>query len=166
LEIEQEANFANNEEDLNVTAALEEMEEENDEHAEYTLGHELVADFVPFAEIADDNEKVTKLTTLSSTLKQELIDWKAFRISTINRFRIGAKVAEITHEGEAACLLRFFGYCHTVHDVSQPSMKLLRAHNIGATVEAYVKWLEEKQLMWSSVVTQRFKPWTCTFACC
>ena len=55
LEIEQEANFANNEEDLNVTAALEEMEEENDEHAEYTLCHELVADFVPFAEIADDN---------------------------------------------------------------------------------------------------------------
>ena len=139
--------MANGEIDLDICTELEEMEGECDEHAEYTLGHELVSDFVAFAEIAADNEKVTKLTTLSSTLKQELVDWKAFRTSTINRFRIGAKVGEVTHEGEVACLLRFFGYCNAVHDVSQPSMKLLRANSVGATVEAYVKWLEEKKLM-------------------
>ena len=142
------------------------MEEDCDEHAGFTLRHELVADFVPFAEISEDNEKVSTLTAISSTLRQELIGWKAFRTSTINRFRVGARVVDVTHEGEVASLLRFFNYCHAVHNIGQPSMKLLRANTIGATVEAYVKWLEEKQLMWSSVVTQRFKPWTCTFACC
>ena len=100
------------------------MEEDCDEHAEISIGHELIADFQPYASIDEDDQKVTKLQTISSTLKQELIDWKAYRTATINRFRSGSKVTEVSHEGEVATLLRFLGYVHTIKEVQHPTLKL------------------------------------------
>ena len=151
LEIEQDANAANMEEDLAITAELEEMEEDCDEHAEISIGHELLSDFQPYASIDEDDQKVTKLQTISSTLKQELIDWKAYRTATINRFRSGSKVTEVSHEGEVATLLRFLGYVHTIKEVQHPTLKVLRNHDICQVVQDYTQWLEAKQLKWSSV---------------
>ena len=127
------------------------MEEENDEHAEVTIGHELISDFTAFATIEEDDLKVQKLQSLSATLVKELAEWKAFRTSTINRFRSGSKVELISHEGEVATLLRFFGWLQTVKEVREPSMKVLRHHDICSVVEEYARFLEEKQLKWSSI---------------
>ena len=103
--------MANHQVDLALEAELEEMDEEGcDEHAEVTLLHELVADFEPFAVIEDDDSKVQKLQTLSSTLKQELAAWRSFRSSPLNRLRVGTKVTDVTHESEVATVLRFFGW--------------------------------------------------------
>ena len=54
----------------------------------------------PYAEIEEDNQKVGKLSTLSTALKKELSEWKAYRRSTLNRLRVGTRVAETTHEHE------------------------------------------------------------------
>ena len=128
---------------------LEEIED--DEHSEVTIGHELLSDFTAFATIEEDDQKVQKLQSLSATLAKELAEWKAFRTSTINRFRSGSKVELISHEGEVATLLRFFGWLHSAKEVREPSMKVLRHHDICQVVEDYARFLEEKQLRWSSV---------------
>ena len=151
LEIEQEANRANHEEDLLVTMELQQMDEENDEHSEVTIGHELISDFTPYATIEEDDQKVQKLQSLSATLVKELAEWKAFRTSTINRFRSGSKVELVSHEGEVATVLRFFGWLQTVKGVREPSMKVLRHHDICSVVEDYARFLEQKQLKWSSI---------------
>ena len=99
---------------------------------------------------AADNAKVVKLKTISPTLKKELEEWRDFRTCTINRLRTGARVNLITHEGELASLLRFFGYCNTTENISSPSMKLLREDSICKTVEKYLKSMEDK-LKYSSI---------------
>jgi len=78
---------------------------------------------------------------------------QAFRTSTLNRFRVGAKVVEITHDHEEQTVLRFFGYLvHTVCEVREPTMsKVFCDQEVGLTVEKYAQWLEEKQLQWSSI---------------
>ena len=124
---------------------------ENDEHSEVTIGHELLSDFTPFAIVEEDDKKIEKLQTISATLGKELADWKAFRTSTINRFRSGSKVELISHEGEVATVLRFFGWLQAVKKVREPSMKVLRHHSICQVVEDYARFLEEKQLKWSSI---------------
>ena len=53
LEIQQETDEANGEVDFLLQEELEEFNEECDEHAEYTLSHELIYDFEPFAEISE-----------------------------------------------------------------------------------------------------------------
>ena len=53
LEIQQETDEANGEVDFVLQEELEELNEECDEHAEYTLSHELIYDFEPFAEISE-----------------------------------------------------------------------------------------------------------------
>ena len=93
-----------------------------------------------------------------ATLKADLEQFKAYRTATINRFRVGSKVELITHQGEVETLLRFFGYVHTVKEVREPSMKLLRQHDIGQIVEDYcTKFLEEKALKWSSITNCKLK---------
>ena len=157
MEIEEEANSANMEEDLLLTDELAKLEEDCDEHLEMSLSYELVSDFTPYAEVESDNLKVTKLSTLSATLKADLEQFKAYRTATINRFRVGSKVEPITHTGEVETLLRFFGYVHTVKEVREPSMKLLRQHDIGQIVEDYTKFLEEKALKWSSITNCKIR---------
>ena len=106
----------------------------------------------PYAEVEEDNQKVGKLTTLCAALKTEIGEWKAFRSSTLNRLRVGTKVAEVTHEHEVQTMLRFFGYLHTVVEIREPTMKKIFCnHGVGMIVEDYARWLEAKQLKWSSV---------------
>ena len=145
------------EEDLLLTDELAKMEEGCDEHLEMSWSYEIVSDFTPYAEIESDNAKVTKLSTLSAALKADLEQFKAYRTATINRFRVGSKVEPITHQGEVETLLRFFGYVHTIKEVREPSMKLLRQDSIGQVVEDYTKYLEEKALKWSSITNCKIR---------
>ena len=49
-------------------------------------------------------------------------------------------------------MLRFFGYMHTVCEMREPTMKRVFCdHVVGVIVEDYAKWLEAKQLKWSSI---------------
>lgn len=101
----------------------------------------------PYADVEEDNAKVGKLTTISPALKKEIREWKAFRSSTLNRLRVGAKVAEVTHEHECQTMLRFFGYLHSVCEMREPTMKKVFCnHGVGVVIEDYAKWLEAKQL--------------------
>jgi hypothetical protein len=152
LEIEKEANDDAGDIDYVLNEELEQFQEECDEHAEITIAHELLCDFEPFAEIDTDNQKVSKLSTISAALKQELTDWKKFRTSNLNRLRIGSKVVEITHDHEVQTVLRFLGYVRTVLEINQPTFKkVFCSQDVGATVERYAQWLEDKQLAWSSI---------------
>ena len=130
---------------------LEQFQEECDEHAEITIVHELLCDFEPFAETDTDNQKVSKLSTISAALKKELTDWKQFRTSNLNRLRIGSKVVAVTHEHEVQTVLRFLGYVRTVLEIREPTFKVFCSQDVGATVEGYAQWLESKQLAWSSI---------------
>ena len=145
------------EEDLLLTEELAKLDEDCDEHLEMSWSYELVSDFTPYAEIESDNAKVTKLSTLSAALKDDLEQFKAYRTATINRFRVGSKVEPITHQGEVETLLRFFGYIHAVKEVRDPSMKLLRQQDIGQIVEDYTRHLEDKQLKWSSITNCKLR---------
>ena len=109
LTIEAERDAANGEENLLVTKQLEEIADENDEHAEISIAHELVSDYSCYASIEEDDQKIEKLQTISTQLERELDDWKAFRTSTINRHRTGSVVADISHEGHVQTFLRFCG---------------------------------------------------------
>ena len=92
------------------------------QHADITLVHELLLDFEPYADIEADNAKVSKLSTLSPQLKKEIVEWKDFRTSNLNRLRVTSKVANITHEHESATLLRFFGWLKQVEGVATPDL--------------------------------------------
>ena len=152
MEIEHEANLANGQLDLVLEEELHDIEEDGcDEHAEVTLLHELVADFEPYAEVEEDNLKVAKLQTLSPALKKELAEWRAFRSSPLNRLRVGTKVAEMTHESEAATVLRFFGWLKEKRAVAEPTLRVFRQPDIGAIVEEYGVFLRARELMWSSI---------------
>ena len=149
--MEKEANDEVGDVDLCLNDDLAQLDEECDEHAQITIMHELLTDFEPYADIDEDNAKVSKLSTLSATLKKELVSWKEFRMSNLNRLRAGSKVAEITHEHEVATCLRFFGWLKQVESVASPEMSVFREANIGAVVEKYARWLEGKNLAWSTV---------------
>ena len=113
--------------------------------------HELVADFEPYADVEADNCKVTALHPISARLAKELQEYKSFRTATLNRLRTGTKVVDVTFEHEKQTLLRFLGWCKTVHGIEQPTMEVLQAAEVGRTVEAYAQWLEARQLAWSSI---------------
>ena len=121
------------------------------QHAEVSFLHELVADFEPYAEIEADDAKVVALSQISSRLAKELKEYHAFRTATLNRLRTGTKVVDITFEHEKQTLLRFFGWCKTIHGISEPTMAVLQSHEVGRTVEAYAQWLEGRKLQWSSI---------------
>lgn len=149
--MDKEANDEVGDVDLCLNEDLAQLDEECDEHAQITIMHELLTVFEPYADIDEDNAKVSKLSTLSATLKKELVSWKEFRMSNLNRLRAGSKVAEITHEHEVATCLRFFGWLKQVESVASPEMSVFREANIGAVVEKYARWLEGKNLAWSTV---------------
>ena len=143
------------------------------QHAEITLMHELVADFEPYAEVEADNAKVTALHPISARLAKQLQEYRSFRTATLNRLRTGTKVVDITFEHEkqvrslrcpgeglvssldrlhcAQTLLRFLGWCKTVHGITDPTMAVLQSAEVGKTVEAYAQWLEGRQLAFSSI---------------
>ena len=153
LAIEKEANDKVGDVDFVLNEELEQLDEECDEHAETTLIHELLLDFEAFAEIEDDNKKVSKLSTISPALKKELEEWKSFRTSNLNRFRVGTKVVEVTHQHEHETVLRFFGYLSTVVEMREPTFKkVFCSQDIGLIVERYSQWLESQSLAWSSIV--------------
>ena len=151
LQAESEMNAENLEVDLVLEDELKEALEECDEHAELSFLHELVADFEPYAEIDSDNDKVPSLHPISPRLAKELEAYKSFRTATLNRLRTGTKIVDITFEHEKATLLRFLGWCKTVHGVTEPTMAVLQSAEVGKTVEAYAQWLEARQLAWSSI---------------
>ena len=152
MEIEKEANDEAGEVDYVLNEDLAQLDEECDEHAEITIAHELLLDFESFAEIDADNQKVSKLSTLSAALKTELADWKLFRTSTLNRLRVGGKVVEVTHEHSVQTVLRFFGYLVTICQMRDPTFKkVFCKQDIGLTVERYAQWLESQELAWSSI---------------
>jgi len=135
-----------------VTMELEQMDEDNDEHLECSFAHELVSDFIPYAIVEEDTHKsVQKLQTISPTLAKELAEYKSFRTSELNRFRVGSKVAEVTHAGEVEALLRFLGFCQTTLEIREPSMKILRHYDIGAIVQQYAEDCQQRELKWSSI---------------
>ena len=151
LEIEQEANREDGIEDFVLNAELEAMQEDCDEHADVSFLHELVADFEPFAEVEQDNVKCPSLHPISPRLAKQLEEYKAFRTANLNRLRTGTKVVDVTFESEKSTLLRFLGWCKTVHEIAEPTMDVLRSDEVGKTVEAYAQWLEGRQLAWSSI---------------
>ena len=108
-------------------------------------------DFEPYAEIEADNAKCPSLHPISARLAKELQEYYAFRTATLNRLRTGTKVVDITFEHEKQTLLRFLGWCKTIHSIAEPTMAVLQSTDIGKTVEAYTQWLETRQLAWSSI---------------
>ena len=60
-------------------------------------------------------------------------------------------MVDITFEHEKQTLLRFLGWCKTIHGIAQPTMAVLQSADVGKTVEAYAKWLEARKLQWSSI---------------
>ena len=60
-------------------------------------------------------------------------------------------MVDITFDHEKATLLRFLGWCKTIHGISDPTMAVLQAAEVGKTVEAYAQWLETRKLQWSSI---------------
>ena len=60
----------------------------------------------------------------------------------------GASAAASSHSPTATV----FGYLHTVCEMREPTMKKVFCHHgVGVIVEDYAKWLEAKQLKWSSI---------------
>ena len=159
IEIQQEVNRQNDEHNSDLDEELKELDKNPEsiadvelESMEMDLITELILDFEPYAEVEEDSGKVGKLSTLSSALKKELAEWKVFRSSSLNRLRTTPKVAEVTHEHEVANMLRFFGYLHIECEVREPTMKqVFRAQDVGAKVEQYGRWLESRQLKWSTI---------------
>ena len=121
------------------------------QHAEITLMHELIVDFEPYATVEADDAKVAALHPIGPQLTKELQAYHSFRTATLNRLRTGTKVVDITFEHEKQTLLRFLGWCKTVHGIEQPTMAMLQSPEVGKTVEAYAQWLELRQLAWSSI---------------
>ena len=117
-----------------------------------SIFHELLCEFEPYAEIEADNQKIARLSAISAALKKELENWHAFRTSNLNRFRVGTKVAAVTHEHEVQTVLRFFGFVQSVIQIREPTFaKVFCSQDIGATVERYAQFLESKELAWSSI---------------
>jgi hypothetical protein len=143
------------------------------QHAEITLLHELIADFEPYATVEADDAQVKALHPIPARLAKELSEWYSYRTATLNRLRTGTKVVDVTFDHEkqvrpqastqddtateltwlyhAQTLLRFLGWCKTVHGIEQPTMAVLQSTEVGKTVEAYAQWLESRKLQWSSV---------------
>ena len=175
MQAESELNTENNEVDLVLEDELKESLEDCDEHAEMSFLHELVADFEPYAHIEADDEKCPSLHPISAQLAKQLKEYHSFRTANLNRLRTGTKVVDITFEHEkqvrarrvtrirlllavfslqSLCmqtLLRFLGWCKSIHGIENPTMAVLQSADVGRTVEAYAQWLEGRQLAWSSM---------------
>jgi hypothetical protein len=78
-------------------------------------------------------------------------EWYSFRTATLNRLRTGTRVVDITYDHEKQTLLRFLGWCKTIHGIEQPTMAVLQSQDVGKTVEAYSQWLAGRNLQWSSI---------------
>ena len=144
--------------DFNVEAVLEEPED-CDELFGIALSNELSTEFVPYADIEQD-EKASRGYSLkkpSKALQRDLDEYRARRTATLNRFRKGRAVEQTTCDGDVANGLRFLGWFKDHRNTSQdeaPIPLTLRAvfshARLGEWVEEYLEFLEGRGLQWSS----------------
>ena len=133
--------------------------EDCDELFGIALSNELSTEFVPYADIEQD-EKASRGYSLkkpSKALQRDLDEYRARRTATLNRFRKGRAVEQTTCDGDVANGLRFLGWLKDHRDTSQdeaPVPLTLRAvfshARLGEWVEQYLEFLEGRGLQWSS----------------
>jgi hypothetical protein len=140
LEAQQEEDDRNLEEDLCVTAELEELDEQCDEQADVDLAVELLTTPPPYAASAEDAQKTSnmQLAPVPPAVEQQLKQYAAYRQQPFNRHRqSGGAVEASTVESDRANALRWLGYVKATHG-QPPSLKLFAHERVGAWTEAWV----------------------------
>jgi hypothetical protein len=105
LEAQQEEDDRNMEEDLCLTAELEELDEDCDEHADVDLAVELLTTPPPFADSVEDAQKTSnmQLAPVPPPVAQQLTQYAAYRQQPFNRHRqTGGAVEASTVESDKA----------------------------------------------------------------
>ena len=131
----------------------EQIEEAHDESLEdYSFVHELVLEYVCWEASPEDDAKIPALTVADrSPLAKQLKELESFRCAKLNRFRTGSAVQRSTFETEKGALLRFLGWVSHTFEIDAPTIDLLAKPDIGEKAEAYLEWLQSKDLAWSSM---------------
>ena len=140
LEAQQEEDDRNLEEDLCVTAELEELDEQCDEMADVDLAVELLTTPPPYAASAEDAQKTSnmQLAPVPPAVEQQLKQYAAYRQQPFNRHRAsGGAVEASTVESDRANALRWLGYVKGEHG-QPPSLKLFAHERVGEWTEAWV----------------------------
>ena len=153
LELEAEADRAEGVEDLAVTAELEELEEQCNEHADVDLAVELLEAPLPYDAAPEDAAKTSnmQLAPVPALVEQQWKQYAAYRQQPFNRHRsTGAAVEDTTVESDRANALRWLGYLKAEHGQA-PSLKLFAHEQVGAWTEAWVLKLRALGLKGSTI---------------